>query len=109
MLACRSADARIALRRMPMHLIGAPNEFHARRQARGRTDRELGGAAFEPGARSGSQLFGPADQNPADQYEDVSPPPCTDSSIGRLALCGFRRFSVGSIHWCRCLVVVILR
>jgi hypothetical protein len=36
-------------------------------------------------------------------------PAGNDSSIGGLALCGFRRFSVGSIHWCRCLVVVILR
>jgi hypothetical protein len=28
---------------------------------------------------------------------------------GGLAPCGFRWFSVGSIHWRRCLVVVILR
>ena len=31
------------------------------------------------------------------------------ATIHELALRGFRRFSVGSIHWCRCLVVVILR
>ena len=35
--------------------------------------------------------------------------PLATISIGGLALCGFRRFSVGSIHWGRCLVLVILR
>ena len=46
---------------------------------------------------------------PPTSMKTSRPPPATSSSIGGLAPCGFRRFSVGSIHWRRCLVVVILR
>src|SRR6266481_7299727 len=105
MSARRSADARIALGRVTLRLIrSTQNGYHAGRQTRGRGVRELRGAAFELGARSGSQSFGPADQ-----HEDVSRSAGNDSWIGGLALPGFRRFSVGSIHWSRCLVVVVLR
>ena len=55
-------------------------------------------------ARTGSQSFGPAGQ-----HQEISRPAGNDSSIGELAPRGFRRFSVGSIHWCCCLVVVVLR
>ena len=45
---------------------------------------------------------------PPTSMKTISRPADNDLSIGELAL-RFRRFSVGSIHWCCCLVVVVLR
>ena len=54
-------------------------------------------------SRCGSQSCGLAGQ-----HEDDSRPAGNVSSTCGLALRGFRRHSVGSIHWCCCLVVVVL-